>query len=107
MKLALMERLVALELLPKEDDWAGMKEVRKAREILAFSDEELKKFEITQEGGYVKWNSDGQAYLVDLPLSEWITTKIQSSLRQKNAEKKLTERDMPIYQKFIIDYDQV
>jgi hypothetical protein len=107
MKLALMERLVALELLPKEDDWAGMKEIRKAREVLSFTDDELKKFEVSQEGGYVKWNQEGQAYVSDLPLSEWATTKIQMALRQKNAEKKLTERDMPIYQKFIVDYDQV
>ena len=108
MKLSLMERLIALELLPKEGDWSGMKEVRKSREVLNFNAEEMEKFDVKQvEGGYVSWNSDGQAYIADLPLSEWATTQIQEALRKKNHDKKLTERDLPVYQKFIVDYDQV
>jgi len=108
MKLTLMERLVALEMLPREGDWAGMKEVRKSREVLTFTAEEMEKFEVKQvEGGFVTWNGEGQAYITDLPLSEWATTNIQEALRKKNQDKKLTERDMPIYQKFIVDYDQV
>jgi hypothetical protein len=107
MKLALSERLVALELLPKEDDWAGVKEIRKAREILSFTPEEMKKYSIIQEGQMVKWSVEGNSYEVDLPMSEWITTQIQDVLRKKNKEKKLSERDIPIYQKFIVDYDAI
>jgi nicotinic acid mononucleotide adenylyltransferase len=107
MKLGLMERLLAMELLPKESDWAGVKEIRKAKEILSFTAEEMEKFQVQQENGLVGWNAEGSAYVKDLPITEWATTQIQEALRKKNHDKKLTERDVNIYKIFITDYDQV
>jgi hypothetical protein len=107
MKLSLAERLLVKELLPKEDDWAGVKEIRKAREILSFTPEEMEKYGIVQEGQMIKWSVDGNSYESDLPMSEWITTQIQEVLRKKNKEKKLSERDISVYQKFIVDYDAI
>jgi hypothetical protein len=107
MKLGMMDRLIALELLPKESDWAGIKEIRTAKETLSLTAEEIEKFEVKQDGGMIGWNQAGQAYIVDLPLSQWATTQIQEALRKKSHDKKLTERDARAYEIFVANYDQV
>lgn len=107
MKLTISERLILLEMLPKEGDYASLKECHKAKLILGFTNEEIKAYGITQADNQVKWTTAGNSYMADLPLSEWITTTIQDALRKKNKDKKLQEREYALYEKFIVAYDQV
>ena len=96
-----------MEMLPREWNYADYKEVHKARMILSFTDEELKRYQIHKEGDNLKWSSDGAGYVIDLPLSEWVTTTIQEKLRELNNKKKLTDNHVILYEKFIVEYDQV
>lgn len=108
MKLSLSERLLIVnDYLPKEEDFAGLKEIRRAKECLAFTGQEMIDHNIKQDGGLISWNPDSASYFVDVPLTEWVTEQIRAGLRQKNKDKKLVERDFALYQKFIVDYDQV
>jgi hypothetical protein len=108
MKLFIAERLLLLEYLPKTGDFAALKEMRRAREALSFTGDELTKFEITNNAeGLVTWNNDGNSYEKDIPLTAWVTSKIQELLRDKNTKKELKERDYSLYEKFIVAYDQV
>ena len=108
MKLHISERIMLLEFLPKEGDYAALRELRKAREALAFTPEEKQMIGFIQEGGIARWDAEkGSSLIVDIPLSEWTTTTIQEELRKRNKEKKLTERELTLYEKFIVAYDQV
>ncbi len=108
MNLLIAERLILRELLPKEHDYAGLKELRRAHELLALTPKEIDAFKVTQyEGGMIKWSDEGNIYLADIPLSEWVTTIIQEELRERNKKRKLTEREFSLYEKFIVAYDQV
>lgn len=107
MKLFLVERMLILELIPTEGDYATLKEVRKTREMLSLTPEENKKFNIERKDGIMTWDSPGTTYEKDIPLSEWATTTIQEELRRRNTEKKLDDRIFPLYEKFIVAYDQV
>ena len=107
MKLFLVERMLLLELLPTEGDYASLKELRKTREMLGPTADEVKKFNVKQEEGRVSWDPEGNTAERDIPLSEWATTTFQEELRKKNSAKKLDNRTFSLYEKFIIAYDQV
>lgn len=108
MKLLIKERFLLLEYLPKTGDFAALKEMRRAREALSFTGDELAKFEITNSAdGLVTWINEGNSYDKDIPLTAWVTTKIQELLRDKNVKHVLEERDYSLYEKFIVAYDQV
>ena len=107
MKLLIAERLILLEMLPKEGDFASLKEIRRARESLGIPPDEQQVIEFKQDGNQVMWNQEKGAYLKDIPLSEWTTTTIQDELRDRNKKKKLQEREFSLYEKFIVAYDQV
>jgi len=108
MKLLITERLLLLEYLPKTGDFAALKEMRRARETLSFTGDELSTYEIaTAAEGLVTWKNEGNSYEKDVPLTAWVTDKIQELLRDKNAKSELEERDYSLYDKFIVAYDQV
>jgi hypothetical protein len=107
MNLSLGERVLLLDLLPKEGEYAGLKELRKAKEWLSITPDERAEFEVTQTQNIIRWNDKGNAYLSDIPLSEYVTTLIQELLRKRNKDKQLREIDISLYEKFIVGYDQV
>lgn len=108
MYLTIAERIVLLELLPKEGDWAAYKEIHNARMILSLTAEEEKKFEFKVSNGQATWNQEGQKYEAELPITDWMTTTYQEILRKKVADKKLNyAREASLYEKFVVNYDQV
>ncbi len=108
MKLFLVERMLLLELLPTEGDYAALKELRKTREMLGPTADEVKEFNVKQEAdGVVSWDPKANSVERDIPLSEWATTTFQEELRKRNTEKKLDNRTFSLYEKFIVAYDQV
>ncbi len=107
MKFFLVERMLLLELLPTEGDYAALKELRKTREMLGLTADEEKKFNVKHEDGMMTWNPEGNSVERDIPLSEWATTTFQEELRKRNTEKKLDNRTFSLYEKFVVAYDQV
>jgi len=108
MELQIQERLLLLGLLPREGDYVGLKELRHAKENLSLTPDEWQQFDARYEDGKLFWNTGKAAgYLADIPLTEYITTLIQEELRDRNKKKKLAENEFSLYEKFIVDYDQV
>ncbi len=105
MRLTLHERLVLAEYIPFEGRYADMVEVRKIKELLAFTPDEMQEFEVKYEGGGVRFNAaKAITYLKDIPMTEWITVQIQTALRTREAEGKIREQDLTLYEKFIVQY---
>lgn len=99
-KLTVMERLVLLNILPKEGDFTTIKLLRKLRENLSFDEEEHKKLMFVQDGDQVRWNMEA---LTDkhIAIGEKAGDIIQDALKKLNDEKKLTNEHFSLYEKFV------
>lgn len=113
MELLLTERFVLLDILPKEGDYATLKELLSLRMELGPDAEELERFHIKMAGGRIEVPpepeiaADIQTYTKECIINSWAVTKIQEVLRNLNSNHKLTMRELSLYDKFIVAYDQV
>lgn len=100
MELGVFDRLILLNILPKEGDFTTLKIVRKMREDLSFTEEEHKALQFQQEDNNIKWQKE-----VDKPkninFGEKATDLIVSTLKKLNTEKKLSEQHYSLYEKFV------
>ena len=106
MELGVLERIRLLGILPEQGDIGTLKIVRRLRESLSFSEEEIKEMEISfvRSAGQIeyKWNNKKEKPLVIefKPMSLRIIT---DALRDANKAKRLTEQHISIYEKFFGD----
>ena len=100
MELGVFDRLLLLNILPREGDFTTLKIVRTMREDLSFTEEEHKALNFQQDELEVKWNQ-GAAADRDISIGEKATDIIVGVLKQLNADKKLTEQHMSLYEKFM------
>lgn len=99
-ELTVIERLVLLNILPKEGDFTTIKLVRKLRENLSFDEDEHKKLNFVQDGDQVRWNVEA---LVNkrIAIGEKQADIIHAALKKLNDEKKLTNEHFSLYEKFV------
>jgi len=99
-ELTVVERLVLLNILPKEGDFTTIKLLRKLRENLSFDEDEHKKLNFVQDGDQVRWNQEA---LVDkhIAIGEKAGDLIHDALKKLNDEKKLTNEHFSLYEKFV------
>lgn len=107
MILEIQERLALLELLPKEGDYAALKTLRRAREIISIGPEENEALEFeTKPGGILVWNTEASIDLIrDLPIDEWTTNTIREILINLSNENKLSDMQLTLYEKFVANYE--
>jgi len=104
MKLTIGERLFLLNMLPPEGDLTTIKIVRKLREGLSFTEDELVKYEITVlEGGRVSWNSHEEA---EVRIRAKGRSMIVEALRKLDEEGKVTEQHLSLFEKFELGDDE-
>jgi len=100
MKVGVFDRLILLNILPKEGDFMSLKIVRKMREDLSFSEEEHKALQFKQDEGNIQWKQEA-----DLPkeihFGEKAKDIIVEVLKKLNDDKKLTDQHFSLYCKFI------
>ncbi len=99
MELGVFDRLLLLNILPREGDFTTLKIVRTMREDLSFTEEEHKALNFQQDELEVKWNQGAADR--DISIGEKATDIIVGVLKQLNADKKLTEQHMSLYEKFM------
>lgn len=110
MKLEVHERLALLSILPKEGNYAALKTIRRAREMISFTQEETVFYEMknipTADGKpQVAWNNQkAQQQIKDVPVDEYSTNVIRNKLAEMDREHKLTEEFMSLYEKFVVIY---
>ena len=100
MELSVYNRLILLNILPKEGDFTTLKIVRKLREDLSFSEQEHATLQFKQDGGNVQWKQEGDV-AVEIPIGEKATDIIVEVLKKLDKEKKLTESHVDLYEKFV------
>jgi len=99
MNMSVLERLVALGILPKEGDYATLKILTNLRLSLSFTEEEIKAWKITTSPeGRTSWKDAVEA---EIPIGEKATDIIVDALKKLDREKKLPAEAMSLYEKFI------
>ena len=100
MQLGVFDRLILLNILPKEGDFTTLKIVRKLREDLSFTEAEHKALQFQQEEGNVKWQSEADK-LTEIAIGEKAMDIIKDVLKKLDKDKKLSEQHYNIYEKFV------
>lgn len=104
-ELSVMERLVLLNILPKEGDFTTIKLLRKLRENLSFDEEEHKELMFVQDGDQVRWN-EGIALTKQIQIGEKQSDIIHDALKKLNDGKKLTDQHFSLYEKFVANREE-
>jgi hypothetical protein len=100
MQLSIHDRLTLLAVLPKEGDFLTLKIIRKLREDLSFSEEELKANKVVQNGdGTITWQEHG--HMKDIAVGEKATDVVVAALKALDEQKKLTDAHFSLYEKFV------
>ena len=110
MELTVFERLVLLNVLPREGGLTTLKIVRQLRESLSFTEEEHTALQFRQGGdkladgstvpaGRLAWNEAGNVPK-DIPVGEKATAIVLATLRELDRAKKLTADHLPLCEKF-------
>ena len=102
MKLNLTERFTLLGLLPAQGDFSTLKIMRKFREDLSTTEDEIKAFGIVQIGDQVKWNPKFAENEVEILIGEMAMSIIEKLLKDLDDTKKLANQHFTLYEKFIV-----
>ena len=106
MILTVHERLALVELLPPENTFAGIKEISRARLHLSLTAEEMEELEVVFESGMVQWNQEKALSMdKDIPFGEWMVETMRGILVARDKAKEITEREMSLFEKFVMDYE--
>jgi len=100
MKLSILERLMLLNILPREGSFVSLKIVRDLRNSLSFSEAEYKKYQFVESEGRVTWNQTEEQFK-DVKIGEKATDIIVEELKKLDKEKKLTEQHLSLFEKFV------
>jgi hypothetical protein len=100
MKLNVLERIVALSILPQQGDFATLKVLQTMRMSLSFTEEEFKKWGISEnpDTRQTSWKVNGEE---EIPLGEKATDILIEALKAKNKAKALPFNALTLYEKFI------
>jgi len=100
MELSVLERLMAIGVLPAEGDYTTLKILNQLKLSLSFSEKEYEEFGIVVdiEKSQTKWATDGA---VEIPIGEKATDILVKALKDKNRQKKLSADMMTLYEKFV------
>lgn len=105
MKLEVHERIALLQILPTSGDYAALKTIRRAKEMISFTPEEVEFYEIKQIGEQATWNSRKASEVIkDIPVDEYTTNLIRNKLVEMDRKKQLTENHLSLYEKFVVIY---
>ena len=107
MKLNVLERLLALSVLPEEGDFVTLKVIRRGKMELSFSEDELKKYKVknveveTPDGKKqnTQWDSSVEQE-TEIKLGSKVISLVSEGLEKLNKDKKLKEEHYTLYEKF-------
>jgi len=100
MELNVLERLLVLNLLPKEGTFTNLKLLRVARENLSFTEEENKVLKFKQENDQIVWVNDA-VDAKEIDTGEVVKELIVKELKKLDKEEKLKDEFLSLYSKFI------
>jgi len=100
MNLNVLDRIHLLQFLPREGDIVSLRILQTLRMSISFTEDEIKKFGLNtdQETAKTTWDDDEE---VDIPIGEKATDIIVDAFKKLNAEKRLPDTAIDLYDKFI------
>lgn len=116
MKLGVFDRLVLLNILPREGDILSLRQVRRLREALSFSDEEHAALGLhvcsgpntdcdrcsadPAAAGQVHWKTEAEV-LKEVDIGPRAAQIITDALKALNDGRKLREEHIPLFERFV------
>ena len=102
LKLSVYERLVLLNILPKEGNFITLKIVRQLREGLSFNEKEIKetKLAIDPEKGTATWEQEKDPNK-EIEIGREAKKVIVEALEKLDKDAKLTQEHFSLYEKFV------
>jgi len=104
MKMSVMERLILMGLLPKENDFATLKIIRELQGELSFSEADHKELNFKNNpGGGSTWSASGaeKIGLKKIDIGDKAKSIIVDELKKLNDQKKITNELFDIYERFV------
>jgi len=98
------ERLIILQLLPKEGNFTTLRLIRDLAAKVGLSADELVEFDLKQDGSQVKWNAEGskeKPFELKFKEIELITKELQ----KLDKENKLGFNHFTLFEKFSEEED--
>lgn len=99
MELSIADRLILLSILPQESDIITLKIIRKLKDDLSFSEDELAQIKFKIENDTVSW--EGNVPNKEVSIGEKATDIIVEAFKKLNSQKKLKEEHIYLYDKFV------
>ncbi len=100
MELNVLERLLLLNLLPKEGSFTNLKLIRVVREELSFTEEEHKLLQFKQTGDKLVW-LEGAISNKEVEIGKVTCELIVKALKALDEREGLTEGHVSLYEKFV------
>ena len=111
MELTILNRIILTRLLPNEGDIFTVRLIKKLREKLSFTDEELKEFKIqkvpSSKGSKIVWDPKVNIKTVDIKLIGEERQLLLEQFNKLDKEKKVTETHLDIYDKLKKFHEEV
>ncbi len=105
MELNVPERVALLELLADvEGNFLTLKILRKLREELSFSEEEIKEFNLVESGGKITWERGGDK---DVKMGDKARGIAVDALKRHDTAGTLRDRHYTLYEKMVEPTDAV
>ena len=100
-KLNVLERIIMMNLLPKEENYLTFKLLLNLKSDLSFSDAEYKKCGMTPlADGRVSWKNGNIIKEIEIP--DTVFAMIKAKLESLEKEKKINEENVSLYERFVI-----
>lgn len=101
MELGVFDRIILINILPREGDFRTLKILRELRENLAFSEEENEALQFkTADDGLVRWVAEADV-TKDVPIGEVAREVIETAFKALDRQKKLREEHLDLYERFV------
>ena len=98
MKLNVLERILLLQILPKEGTYVTFKILMDLKGKLAFNEKEIKEFGVVEKEGRITWKKSADK---DFEFGEKAKEIIVTSLKKLDEEGKIDINNISLYEKFI------
>ncbi len=108
MNLSVKDRLMLINILPKEGDFKTLKSLRKVREALAFTDPEQESLKFVNKDGMITWDEQDKDKPMrrEIEITKSIDALIVEALEKLEKTKKLTDELFELYEMFMLDDEE-
>ena len=98
-KLTIGDRITILEMLPPEGNFATLKIVRKLREQLSLTEDEIKKQKVIQIKDKISWQDGNKT--TEMEFGEFAENMIVDALKKLDTDNKLEDKHFGLYEIFV------